>query len=143
MNFFSGIDISASGLVAQRLRMNVISENISMIDAAQDTTKEPMAKKEVLLAPKEFTGFSQILKINTYQPQGVEVLDIAKSKDNPKLVYNPSHPFADKDGFVSMPNINIIMEMSDMMSASRAYEANVTALNAAKEMLLKTLEIGK
>ncbi|MBI4650913.1 flagellar basal body rod protein FlgC [Candidatus Desantisbacteria bacterium] len=140
MNFFSAIDISASGLVAQRMRMNVISENISKIDAAQENGKEPSVRKEVVLAPKDFSG---IFKDAMYRPQGVEVVDIVKSKDSTKMVYNPSHPYANKDGFVEMPNINIIMEMAEMLSASRAYEANVTAISSAKEMIIKTLEIGK
>lgn len=140
MNFFSAIDISASGLIAQRLRMNIISENIAKIDVVQEEGKESVGRKEVVLAVKDFSSFLKDVK---YRPQGVEVVDIVRSKNDVKMTYNPTHPYADKDGFVSVPNINVLTEMAEMMSATRAYEANVTAISSAKEMIIRTLEIGK
>ncbi|GIO10852.1 flagellar basal-body rod protein FlgC [Cohnella xylanilytica] len=143
-----GIDISASALTAQRLRMDVISSNI----ANAETTRAgyvngefvPYRRKMVVVEPMK-ASFSDILdgKLNAAGSQGVQVTEIREDSTPFKQVYNPTHPDADADGMVRMPNVDILKEMVDMISATRSYEANVTALNASKAMFAKSLEIGR
>jgi flagellar basal-body rod protein FlgC len=144
----SGFDISASALTAQRLRMDVISSNI----ANAETTRAgyvngefvPYRRKVVVMEPAQ-KSFSDLLseQMNGSSAQGVHVTKIEEDQAPFKQVYNPSHPDADANGMVYMPNVDIAKEMVDMISASRSYEANVTALNASKSMFTKSLEIGK
>jgi flagellar basal-body rod protein FlgC len=151
MRLTGGFDISTSALTAQRLRMDVISSNI----ANAETTRakmvngkwEPYKRKIVTMEPNS-TPFSQVLQnamggSQGAAGQGVKVTRISDDTAPDKLVYNPSHPDADQDGFVRLPNVDVLKEMVDMMSASRSYEANVTALNATKSMISKALEIGR
>ncbi|MBW5444580.1 flagellar basal body rod protein FlgC [Cohnella sp. CFH 77786] len=143
-----GFDISASALTAQRLRMDVISANI----ANAETTRAqfvngrfvPYRRKEVVLAAVQ-PKFRNLLdeKLNADAEQGVQVAAIRDDATPFKQVYNPAHPDADENGMVNMPNVDVVKEMVDMISASRSYEANVTALNASKAMFMKSLEIGR
>jgi flagellar basal-body rod protein FlgC len=143
-----GFDISASALTSQRLRMDVISSNI----ANAETTRAgfvngkfiPYRRKEVVMAPVQ-PQFRNMLndKLDASAAQGVQVTSIKEDSTPFKQVYNPSHPDADANGMVSMPNVDVLKEMVDMISASRSYEANVTALNASKAMFMKSLEIGR
>ncbi|MDB4868467.1 MAG: flgC [Cohnella sp.] len=143
-----GFDISASALTSQRLRMDVISANI----ANAETTRAgfvngkfvPYRRKEVVMAPVQ-SHFHNMLndKLDASAAQGVQVTSIKEDSTPFKQVYNPSHPDADANGMVSMPNVDVLKEMVDMISASRSYEANVTALNASKAMFMKSLEIGR
>jgi len=143
-----GFDISASGLTAQRLRMDVISSNI----ANADTTRAgyvngqfvPYRRKMVVVEPAK-QNFADVLngKMGGMASQGVQVTSIEDDPTPFKQEYNPTHPDADANGMVSMPNVDILKEMVDMISASRSYEANVTAFNASKAMFAKSLEIGK
>lgn len=141
----SGLDISASALTAQRLRMDVISSNIANADTTRASYVNgeyvPYRRKEVVMAPVR-SSFSDILngKLDT---QGVQVTQIAEDPTPFKQVYNPTSPDADANGMVKMPNVDILKEMVDMISATRSYEANVTAMNASKAMFVKSLEIGK
>lgn len=141
----NGFDISASALTAQRLRMDVISSNIANADTTRGRLVngewEPYQRKLVVMESKQ--SFADVLK-NTLQPgEGVKVSRIREDQAPFKQVYNPTHPEADENGFVKMPNVDILQEMADMISASRSYEANVTALNATKSMFMKALEIGR
>lgn len=149
MRLSNGFDISASALTAQRMRMDVISSNV----ANAETTRggfvngkfEPYKRKLVVLEPTAQT-FSSVLSKQMGQDsaaQGVRVAKIKEDQTPSKLVYNPTHPDADENGYVNMPNVDVMKEMVDMISASRSYEANVTALNATKSMFVKALEIGK
>ena len=143
-----GFDISASALTANRLRMDVISSNI----ANAETTRAgyvngqfvPYRRKMVVVEPSQ-TPFKDMLdaQLNGSQAKGVRVTKIQEDQNPFKQVYNPSHPDADANGMVYMPNVDIAKEMVDMISASRSYEANVTALNASKAMFTKSLEIGR
>jgi flagellar basal-body rod protein FlgC len=147
----SSFDASASALTAQRLRMDVISSNI----ANAETTRAgfvngqfvPYKRKMVVLEPTTQTSsFSDLLnkQLNgTSGAQGVKATRIIEDQSPTKLVYNPTHPDADANGYVNMPNVDVAKEMVDMISASRSYEANVTAINASKAMFAKALEIGK
>lgn len=148
MKLTSAFDISTSALTAQRMRMDVISSNI----ANSDTTRtrlvngkwEPYTRKMVSLEPKAMP-FAQHLQsaMNQISGEGVKVTQIVNDPTPHKLVYNPAHPDADADGYVLMPNVDILKEMVDMISATRSYEANVTALNASKAMIMKAMEIGR
>jgi len=144
----NGFDISASGLTAQRLRMDVISSNIANAETTRASYVNgqfvPYRRKMVVVEPMQ-TNFSDVLngKLGGLGSEGVQVAAIVDDPSPFKQVYDPTHPDANADGMVSMPNVDILKEMVDMISASRSYEANVTAFNASKAMFAKSLEIGK
>jgi flagellar basal-body rod protein FlgC len=148
MNFGSSFGISASALTAQRLRMDVISSNVANAETTRasvvDGKAVPYRRKLVVMEATESNKFSNILnsKMNN-SSEGVKVQSIIEDTSPLKPVYNPSHPDADAEGYVYMPNVDITKEMVDMLSASRSYEANVTMLNASKSMVSKALEIGR
>ena len=135
MSNFSSIDISASGLFAQRTRLNAIANNIANATTTRTEEGGPYRRQEVV-----FSAHSGKFGSGS---GGVEVDEVIESSDPPKMVHDPSHPDADKDGRVAMPNVNIVEEMVDMVTATRAYEANVQAINAARSMATKALEIGR
>ncbi|WP_010269588.1 flagellar basal body rod protein FlgC [Paenibacillus senegalensis] len=147
MKLTSAFDISTSALTAQRMRMDVISSNI----ANAETTRtrfvngrwEPYTRKMVALEPQA-KPFAQHLQsaMSGVSGEGVKVTSIVNDPTPHKLVFNPSHPDANEEGYVLMPNVDILKEMVDMISATRSYEANVTALNASKAMVMKALELG-
>ncbi|MEK4294634.1 flagellar basal body rod protein FlgC [Paenibacillus odorifer] len=149
MNFGSSFGISASALTAQRLRMDVISSNVANAETTRasvvDGKAVPYRRKLVVMEATESSKFSNILnsKLNGSSSEGVKVQSIIEDTSPLKPVYNPSHPDADAEGYVYMPNVDITKEMVDMLSASRSYEANVTMLNASKAMVSKALEIGR
>jgi flagellar basal-body rod protein FlgC len=139
MGFLSSIDVSGSALTAQRLRMDVISENIANAETTQTDSGEPYRRKVCVLS--ESSSFSSIL--NDTVGSGVKVSSIVEDTSDFELEYDPDSPLADEDGYVKMPNVDEVEEIIDLMEATRSYEANVTALNATKNMAAKALEIGK
>jgi flagellar basal-body rod protein FlgC len=143
MGFLSGMDISASGLTAQRLRMDVISENIANVDTTRTVDGGPYTRKYVVLEERK-DNFSDVLKSSAEAGAtgGVRVSEIGKDTSAYNLVYDPDNPDANADGYVQYPNVDMTQEMTDMISAYRSYEANVTAFSAYKDMAVKTLEIG-
>lgn len=142
MGFLSGMDISASGLNAQRLRMDVISENIANVDTTRTENGTPYTRKYVVLEERG-SSFSEIMSGKSDVVKGgVRVSEIGLDATDYELVYDPTHPDANEAGYVQMPNVDISQEMVNMISAYRAYEANVTAFNAYKDMAVKALEIG-
>lgn len=141
-NFFNSMNISASGLTAQRLRMNVIAENVANMNTTRTAEGEAYRRKTVVLSQRS-SPFSEHFKVAKNTGVGVEVIAIETDQSPLKLVYDPSHPDADPEGYVQMPNVDTAKEMVDMIAASRAYEANVTVLNAFKQMAMKALEIGR
>ncbi|HPT75221.1 MAG TPA: flagellar basal body rod protein FlgC [Defluviitaleaceae bacterium] len=146
MSFFRAMDVSASGLTAQRLRMDIISQNIANINTTRTENGEPYRRKTVLFEEKkEQLPFSKLLKksMEQYSSSGVRVSAIVEDNSDFQMVYDPEHPDADENGYVRMPNVNIIEEMVNMISANRSYEVNVTAINTNKSMALKALEIGR
>jgi len=145
MSFMNGMNISASGMTAQRLRMDVISQNIANVNTTRDENGQPYRRKEVVFAEKGASPFGEILaQTSGIAGTGVKVTQIAQdNKTEMRKVYDPSHPDADADGYVTYPNVNTVQEMTDLIDASRSYEANVTAFNATKNMALKGLEVGK
>ena len=144
MSFLSSMNISASALTATRLRMEVIAENIANSNTTRTEDGEPYRRKYVVFQEK--TGdrdFSSFFNRASNAAGGVRVLRVGTDMSEFKYDYNPTHPDADENGYVRYPNVEVVQEMTDMMSAYRAYEANITALNTFKDMALKTLEIGK
>lgn len=129
--------VSASGLQAQRTRMNLIASNMANAHTTKTETGGPYKRKDVVFRAEQVEQGPD----NTLE--GVKVENVIEDNTPPRMVYDPGHPDADKDGYVAMPNISVIEEMANMMMASRAYEANVSAFNISKTMLLKTLEIGR
>lgn len=146
MGIFSSMEISASGLTAQRLRMDVISNNIANVNTTRTEEGGPYRRQRVVFQERKRDITFRDLLEGSYLKQmgaGVRVVAIEEDPSPFKLVYDPSHPDADDNGYVRMPNVNIVTEMVDMISATRSYEANVTAINAAKSMINKALEIGR
>ena len=144
MSFLNSMSISASALTATRLRMDVITENIASSDTTRGADGEPYRRKYVVFQERKTDrNFAAFFNKARKAPGGVRVLRIGKDQSEFKLDYNPSHPDADENGYVRLPNVEVVQEMTDMMAAVRAYEANITALNAFKDMAVKTLEIGK
>ncbi len=166
-NLFQAFKISASGLGAQRARLNVISANIANADVTKTAEGGPYQRRTVTMASRSarFNSiFEKLLRVNdelgvdvtktsarhlsdadlpTFpDPAGLVTFDVANDKTTPgRLVYEPGHPDANKDGYVEYPNVSIVQEMTDLLAATRAYEANVTVLNSTKAMLKKALEI--
>lgn len=149
MSMFLGIDTSASGLTAERLRMDVISNNIANANTTRTENGGAYHRRYVIFEPRERQpeSFEQAMRkamgVNQKIGEGVRAVSIVEDTDQGPLFYDPGHPDANADGYVEKPNVNIVTEMVDMITAHRAYEANSTAINAAKAMALKTLEIGK
>lgn len=145
MDFFSSMNISSSALSAERTRMNLISSNLANANVTRTPEGGPYKRKDAVFAatPAE-NPFSRVLDGATAQQvRKVGVSEIIEDQNPPRLQYDPSHPDANPQGYVAMPNVNTVEEMTDMISATRTYEANVTAVQAAKSMALKTLEIGR
>ncbi len=139
MDLFTTFDISASALKAQRTRLNTISSNMANVETTSTPEGGPYKKKSVIFQTKP-VPFKEELDASI---KGVEVTKIVADESEPRKIYDPSHPDADDDGYVAMPNISILKEMTDMMSATRSYEANTTVIKSAKRMALKALEIGR
>ena len=144
MSFLSSMNISASALTATRLRMEVISENLANSNTTRTENGEPYRRKYVVFQERaNDRDFATFFNRAQSASGGVRVLEIGEDMSEFKYDYNPTHPDADEDGYVRYPNVETVQEMVDMMSAYRAYEANITALNTFKDMAMKTLEIGK
>ncbi|MDY0405890.1 flagellar basal body rod protein FlgC [Virgibacillus sp. 179-BFC.A HS] len=148
MSIFSSFNTAASALTAQRLRMDVISSNLANAETTRAKMNangeyEPYRRKMVQLETDKPNFATYLENASANQTPGVKVAKIAEDEEPFKLVYNPGHPDANAEGYVQMPNVDPLKEMVDLMSSTRSYEANVTALNATKGMLMKALEIGK
>lgn len=136
MGLFDALNVSASGLTAHRFWMDVIASNIANAETTRTAAGGPYRRKEVV-----FTSFSQQLDGTGGAGEGVKVVGLVEDTSPPRLVYDPGHPDAREDGYVEMPNVNPVTEMVDLVVASRAYEANAMALEAAKAMFLRALDI--
>lgn len=143
MGFFNSINVSASGLTAERLRMDLISENIANANVTRTPSGTPYRRKVAIFRSQEADSFQAILSGKTLTGNGVEIAGIVEDQSPFKKEYNPDHPDADIDGYVNLPNVEVVNEMINLISASRAYEANITAVNTTKAMAMKALEIGK
>ncbi len=149
MSYYNSLDIAASGLSAQRLRMDIIAQNIANINTTRNERGLPYRRKVVVFEERlKDKPFSQYLTKRSREKyfgvsNGVRATRIIEDSSYFKQVYDPGHPDANEDGYVEMPNIDIVTEMVNMISAARAYEANVTSINTTKSIALKALEIGK
>ena len=149
MGMFTAFDISASGLTAQRYRMDIISENVANANTTRTQNGDPYVRKVVYFEEKGVRGsdtFSHVLNSvsKNYAGKGVKVGKVLEDRKTPQnMVYDPSHPDADENGYVMYPNVNLITEMTNLIDASRSYEANATAFEAAKAMTQQGLSIGQ
>jgi flagellar basal-body rod protein FlgC len=139
MNLFGSFGISASGLTAERLRLDVIANNLANVSTTRTAKGGPFRRQYVVFAERLRNSHDG----GQYRGAGVRVAALAEEQSQPRLVYKPDHPDADEKGYVAYPNINITNEMVDMITATRAYQANATALEAAKDIAQKALEIGR
>jgi len=133
MSLLNTMEISASGLTAQRLRLDIIANNLANAETTRTSNGTPYRRKVPIFREMldQFTGVSK----------GVEVIRIVEDNSPFRMVYDPSHPDANQEGYVLYPNVNPVIEMADMISATRSYEANLALVNASKSMFLKSLEI--
>jgi flagellar basal-body rod protein FlgC len=147
MSLFKSLNVSATGLTAERLRMDIISKNIANVNTTRTLAGTPYRRQMAVFKEQgegnDFQAMLNKAKGNYSIGNGVEVSEIVEDQSDFKRVYNPGHPDADDEGYVLMPNVDVVTEMINMMSASRSYEANVTAINSSKAMLMKALEIGR
>lgn len=152
MSLFDSMNVSASGMTAQRLRMDLIAQNIANVNTTRDENGDVYRRKTVVFEERGQESFKNALsyytkkytKASDFEGNGVKVAAIVEDHVTAmKTVYDPSHPDADEDGYVTLPNVNTVTEMTNLIDATRSYEANVTAFNATKSMLLKGLEVGK
>ncbi|GAA0107095.1 flagellar basal body rod protein FlgC [Clostridium tertium] len=134
MGIFNTMRISASGLSAERLRMDTITSNITNATTTRGEDGKPYVRKIAVFQE----NLDEAKKLN-----GVKAVGIVEDESPLKSVYDPTHPDANEDGYVTMPNVNLLNEMADIIAASRAYEANVDTLNASKSMFTKSLELGR
>lgn len=139
MNIYTALEISASGLTAQRQRLNVISENLANSQVTRTPQGGPYLRKNVILETEPAEKFASFLE----SPVKVAVTDIVESTEGLVQEYDPTHPDANEQGVVTWPNVNPVKEMVSLVLASRAFEANVAAFRTGKAMALKALEIGR
>lgn len=143
---FGALDTSASGMTAQRLRTDIIAQNVANVNTTRDADGNVYRRKTVVFQEKSKTNFNSALNLalgRTNNSQGVKVVEIVEDQSEGRMVYDPSHPDANAEGYVTYPNVNTVTEMTNLIDASRSYEANVTAFNATKAMAMKALELGK
>jgi flagellar basal-body rod protein FlgC len=133
VGLFDALNVSASGMSAERLRMDVIASNLANANTTRGPNGLPYQRQEVILQERS-ASFGEVLG-------GVMVAGIVDDPTPPRRVYDPGHPDADAQGYVTMPNVNPVTEMVDLITSSRGYEANVTAMNAAKQMFTKTFDV--
>ncbi len=145
MDLYDALHTSSTGLAAQRLRMNLISANLANVNTTRTPEGGPYRRKEVVFeARSRAKSFQDVLQSRqNRRPADVQATRIIEDQRSPIVKFAPHHPDADEKGYVALPHINVMEEMVNMISATRSYEANITAVRAAKDMALKALEIGK
>ncbi len=136
MSMFPGLDISATGMHVQTIRLNTIASNMANVDSISSNAGETYRSKQPV--------FKTIMDNETGRPSGgVKIDQIVESQAPLKMEYNPSHPMANKEGYIFRPNVNVVEEMANMLDASRTYDTNIQVMNTAKQLLLKTIQLGK
>jgi flagellar basal-body rod protein FlgC len=145
MDMMAGLQVSFSALKAQRTRMNVIASNLANAQSTRTPEGGPYKRQEVIFAAQpQRSAFEEMLNDRLQDGvNAVHILDIVSDPNGTRLEYEPDHPDANAQGYVAYPNVNVMREMVDLISATRAYEANVTAINASKDMALRALQIGR
>lgn len=143
ISILNGIETTASALSAERVRMEVVGQNIANAQVTHGLDGEPYQRRQVVFESVLSAARGNAMGLGATQPRGVQVSRIEQDNRAPRLIYNPGHPDADPNGMVAMPNINIHEEMVDMIAASRSFEANLAVLKTARSMALQTLGIGR
>ncbi|MBF0476103.1 MAG: flagellar basal body rod protein FlgC [Deltaproteobacteria bacterium] len=147
MDFLSSLSISSSGLTAQRVRMDLISSNLANVNSTQTEAGGPYRRKEpVFQSVPVDESFRSLYDKQLNLPDKinrVQVVDIVENPKDFRMQYNPNHPQADKDGYVAMPNVNVVEEMANMIEANRSFEANVAVISTTKSMAMKALSISQ
>lgn len=140
---FNAMNVAATGMTAQRTRMDIISQNIANVNTTRDENGNVYKRQTVVLEQNSNTTFDKVLsnKLDTFQAKGVKIAAIVEDTTEGAMVYDPNHPDADENGYVTYPNVNTVTEMTNLIDASRSYEANATAFEAAKAMAAKGLEL--
>jgi len=134
MSLFNVFDIASSAMAAQSQRLNVVASNLSNADSATSSNGQPYRARQVVFATAD---------VSAQGASGVKVAGVTEDQSPMKKIYEPKHPLADKEGYVTMPNVNVVEEMVNMISASRSYQNSVDMMNTAKTLLLKTLTLGQ
>jgi flagellar basal-body rod protein FlgC len=134
MSLLGAFNIGSTGLVAQAMRLNVTASNVANAESVAGPDGRTYRARQVLFAP---------VAVENTQGAGVQVVDIVESKEPLKQEYKPFHPMADKNGYVQMPNVNPVEEMVNMISASRSYQMNIEMMNTTRQLMLKTLDLGR
>jgi flagellar basal-body rod protein FlgC len=145
MGFLEGLKISSSGLAAERVRMNVISSNLANANSTRTDEGGPYRRRDVVFTAKDSAlSFDQLMR-QAFDPnlKEVKVDGIVKDQKAPRLVFNPGHPDANGEGYVAMPNISVMEEMVNLITSTRSFEANTTAINATKSMAMNAITIGR
>jgi len=140
MSFLQSLEISASGLYAQRKRMDIIASNLANIETTHTKKGGPYRRRMVVMSTKPVQDFDKVI---TLQAEGVKIDDIVEDESPFKKIFNPSHPDADKEGYLLKPNVDLVVEITNMLMARRVFEANIAAIRSTKQMALKALEIGR
>ncbi len=144
MDFMTSMKIGASGLTAQRKRMDTIASNLANIETTRTPEGGPYKRKDVMFAALPLNEFATTLEnALADQVRQVVVTDVVEDQSPPTMVYNPNHPDANQEGYVAMPNINLMEEMVNLINATRSFEANVQSVNAAKSMALRAIDLGR
>lgn len=145
MGIFNSVNISTTALTAEKTRIDIIAKNMANVNTTRSTGGMPYRRQMVVFEENKSQPFSEYLsKYNKkYNGGGVKISKIVEDDSPFKLVYEPGHPDSDENGYVKMPNVDVIKEMIDLISAQRSYDANITAINASKSMLTKALDIGR
>ncbi len=140
MDFLLSFEISASGLYAQRKRLDVIASNLANIETTRTERGGPYRRKMTVMSTKPVQDFNQAL---ASQAEGVKIDDIVEDKSPFRKIFSPGHPDANQDGYLLKPNVDVVVETTNMLMARRAFEANVAAMKSTRQMVLKALEIGR
>lgn len=145
MGMFDAIDISSSALTAGKTRIDVISKNIANANTTRATGGMPYRRQMVVFKEDKENSFTNYLNrfSSKFNGRGVEIEEVVEDESPFKLKYEPGHPDADENGYVMMPNVDVVVEMVDLIDAQRAYEANITAINTTKSMMMNALDIGR
>ena len=140
---FNSMNVSASGMTAQRTRMDIISQNIANVNTTRDENGDVYRRQTVVFQENSTAPFDRVLsnRLETYKANGVKISAIVEDTTEGSMVYDPSHPDADENGYVMMPNVNTVTEMTNLIDASRSFEANATAFNASKSIAQKGLDL--
>ena len=144
MDFMTAMQIGASGLTAQRMRMDTIASNLANIETTRTPEGGPYKRKDVMFAALPLDPFSSTFnEALADQVRQVQVAEVVEDQSAPTMVFNPNHPDANDKGYVAMPNINLMEEMVNLINATRSFEANIQSLNAAKSMALRAIDLGR